>query len=73
MIYFDGNKLRDMRLSRGYTQDDLASLIGASARAYQKWEYGESKPNATYLLRIMVVLQCKNALAFASPCDEVSK
>ena len=73
MIYFDGNKLRAMRLARGYTQDDLACLIGASARTYQKWEYGESKPNATYFMRIMVVLQCKNALAFASPCEEVSK
>lgn len=73
MLYFDGNRLRALRLARGYTQDDLARLIGASERAYQKWEYGESKPNATYLLRIMVVLQCKNAFAFASHCEEVSK
>lgn len=69
MLYFDGRKLKAWRRVYGYTQEDIAGLIGVSTRAYQKWEECETAPNATYFLRLMMVLGCRNALSFASEYD----
>lgn len=66
MIFFDGKKLKAARRKVGYTQADLARLIGVSERAYQKWEECASTPNATYLLRIIAALRPANVFVFAS-------
>ncbi len=69
MLYFDGRKLKALRRGRGYTQADIAGLIGVSLRAYQKWEECESTPSATYFMRLMMVLGRSNVLWFASEHD----
>lgn len=66
MLYFDGRKLKAARRRVGYTQRDLARLIGANVRTYQKWEEGAAAPNATYFLRLVMVLRKTSVLAFAS-------
>lgn len=71
MLFFDGKKLKAERRKVGYTQAQLAELIGVSVRAYQKWEECASTPNATYLLRIIAVLRLANVFVLASvPVDE---
>ena len=39
-----GNRLRDLRNSRGFTHDDVAKKIGVDRTTSVKWETGGSKP-----------------------------
>ena len=39
-----GKRLRQMRLDRGLTQEDVASAAGLSRFVYQQYERGESRP-----------------------------
>lgn len=46
--YFE--RIKQLRLSRGTTQKELASLLSMTPNAYQKYEYGEREPNmATFI------------------------
>lgn len=45
-------KLRDFREHYGYTQSDLAKMVGKSLRTVRMWETGESYPNVDMLLRL---------------------
>lgn len=42
---FDGNNLKLYRKKLGYTQEQIAELIGVSRQALAKWERGESLPD----------------------------
>lgn len=46
---FRGEKLREIRESRGCTQKRLAALVGAFPTMVGKWERGEVTPLATYI------------------------
>ena len=50
---FDHAALKEIRMERKMTQNDVAKAIGASVRTYQKWENGETTPDGHYLLRLM--------------------
>lgn len=52
-MQFNHKALKEIRVSKGMTQAELASAIGASVRTYQKWEGGETTPDGHHLLRIM--------------------
>lgn len=52
-MVFNHLALKQFRLLRGMTQQDVALAIGASVRTYQKWEAGETTPDCQNLLRIM--------------------
>ncbi|WP_321971246.1 helix-turn-helix transcriptional regulator [Paratractidigestivibacter sp.] len=39
-----GLHLRDLRLERGLSQEQVATRAGISAKTYQKYEHGESRP-----------------------------
>jgi transcriptional regulator with XRE-family HTH domain len=39
-----GDRLRDLRTRRGFTQDRLAAEVGATGRTVQRWEAGDSVP-----------------------------
>ena len=58
MKSFSAAALRDLRKARGLTQLQLAQSVGVPEQHVQRWEYGTRSPSATYLLRIMVVLDC---------------
>lgn len=45
-------KLRDFREHYGYTQSDLAKMVGKSLRTVRMWETGESYPNVDMLFRL---------------------
>ena len=54
--YAFGNRLAALRQERGYSQFQLASLIGVSDKAVSKWETGAAKPRLKIWPRLAVVL-----------------
>ena len=50
------NNLKEIRKSKGYTQEELATKIHVVRQTVSKWEKGLSVPDADMLLRIAEVL-----------------
>lgn len=46
------NRLYELRKAKGYSQDELADLIGVSRQAVSKWERGESSPDTDNLISL---------------------
>ena len=51
-----GNIIKDLRIKKKYTQEQLAKFVGVSAPAVNKWENGNSVPDVTLLPVIARVL-----------------
>lgn len=47
-----GQRLKNLRLSQGKTQQDLASCIGVSVVAVRSWEHGSKKPSMDALVSL---------------------
>ena len=47
-----GKKVRDARELRGYTQRELAKMIGVSAGTVAAWEQGIHTPDFTKLINV---------------------
>jgi len=45
-------RLKEIRLSQGKTQKEIATAIGLSERNYQSFEYGEFKPSFDKLVAL---------------------
>jgi transcriptional regulator with XRE-family HTH domain len=58
MQKFSPAALKAARQHKGYTQKELGIAVGTTERHVQSWEYGTRSPTATYLLRLMVLLDC---------------
>ena len=52
-------KLKAYRLERGYTQKELASLMGVSQNAIYNWENGKREPKMETLIKLAKVLKTK--------------
>ena len=50
-------KLYTLRKAKGYTQEQMAELLGVSRQALAKWEAGQSLPDIGKLLRISDLLR----------------
>lgn len=53
-----GNRLKEVRLDRGFTQKKLAGLLGVTEQAVSKWERETSCPDISLLSGISEVLDC---------------
>ena len=53
-----GNRLKAIRQERGYTQKQLAQLLGVTEQAVSKYERGNSYPDVGVLNGMAEVLDC---------------
>lgn len=44
-----GNLIKNARLNKGYTQKEIAELLGVTDKAVSKWECGRSYPDITLI------------------------
>ena len=51
-----GKQIRTLRLTKGVTQEELASYLGVSCQAVSKWETQTSTPDIALLPNIAVFL-----------------
>lgn len=53
-----GNQMREIRIRRGFTQQDLADALGVSFQQVQKYERGANRMGASRLVQVASSLQC---------------
>lgn len=53
-----GNLVRELRIRRGLTQQDLAEALGVSFQQLQKYERGSNRMGASRLVQVAAALQC---------------
>lgn len=51
-------KLKEIRLRVGFTQVQLAELVGTSQANVSAWELGQSDPSTTAVRLLATVLHC---------------
>ena len=51
-----GKRLREVRMLRHFTQQQLADLLNIALRSYQKYEQGEREPSYNTLIRVADIL-----------------
>ena len=52
------NNLKQARLSRNVTQDELAHTLGITVRTYQYIEHGQRKPSYNVILKLQELFNC---------------
>lgn len=50
-----GDKIKELRLDKGYTQQRLAQLVGVSQKAVDYWERSVNEPKASYIIALVNV------------------
>ena len=58
-----GNKIKELRRSKGMSQKDIADKLGVTSQAVSKWENGKNLPDMMMLSSIADILQVS--------CDEL--
>lgn len=53
---FSAKKLKNKRQEAGYSQVEIASVLGISKQSYSNWENGKTKPNQKNLTRLSQIL-----------------
>ena len=57
------NKLKELRMERNLTQEQMAELIEVHPRTYKRYENGETTPSIQTLRKIVIAL--------GTSCDEL--
>lgn len=52
MQKIEPQKIKELRIKQGFSQKELANLLGISDRAVSKWEWGYSQPSANHLIAL---------------------
>jgi putative transcriptional regulator len=64
-----GNRLRELRQKRDWTQLELARQLGVPQARVSELESGERAPNLVTILRLAIALNCK-VTELVSPFDK---
>ncbi len=48
-----GEKIKELRLEKGLSQQNLAKLIGVSQKAIDYWERNINEPKASYIIMLV--------------------
>ena len=51
-----GKRLSERRLAMGIRREPLASILGISKSAYDRWEQGKTNPSGMQLLALLSIL-----------------
>ena len=51
------SKLKELRLSRNLTEQQLADLIGINVKTYKSYESGKTKPRIAIFKKIVIALK----------------
>jgi transcriptional regulator with XRE-family HTH domain len=55
---FMGNRLREQRERKRFTQQDIAAALGIKVPSYSDYERGEREPNTERLIQLCKILSC---------------
>lgn len=58
-LTFSGKKLREVRVSRGMTQEQVASHLQTRTTNISKWENDRSAPNGVNMVLLLRALKCE--------------
>lgn len=58
MTQIDKLPMKALRVASGYTQKEVAEIIGVSRITYMKWENYESYPDALQLINLAKLFKC---------------
>ncbi len=50
------NKLKELRISKGFFQKDIANKIGVATNTYQSWERGITQPDISNLINLAMFM-----------------
>ena len=53
-----GERIRNARLSKGYTQEELAEKLNVSRQSVSKWELGDTYPDMSKIIQMCKILNC---------------
>lgn len=45
IFFMIANRLKELRLSKGFTQSDIVKILGCSHNKYASWEQGRTEPD----------------------------
>ena len=52
-----GEKIKELRIEKGFSQMQLAKLVGVSQKAVDYWERNVNEPKASYILALVKVFE----------------
>ncbi len=53
-----GNRIRELRKEKGYSQQTIAEYIGVSQKAIDYWEREINEPKASFIVRLADFFDC---------------
>jgi len=66
-----GEHLKETRVQFGYTQEDLAKLLGVKRQTLSSWEQGVTTPDVATILKLKEVVSGKGVLDIAALMGEI--
>lgn len=66
-------KISLLRKEHGYSQEELASLLGVSRQSVSKWELGDSVPDLDKIIRLSELFQVSTDTLLRDDLDEIKK
>ena len=62
-----GYKIRCLRKNRGYSQDELADLLGISTSTLARYENNQTLPGCDVVIRLAIVLSISSDMEINEP------
>lgn len=69
---FNAALVRELRVERGITHEDLARAVGVTLRTVQRWQDGDSEPRGAQLLQIARVFNVLPDALYTDPEDQAA-
>ena len=52
-----GERIKELRIEKGYSQMQLGKLIGVSQKAVDYWERNVNEPKASYIIMLVKIFE----------------